>query len=94
MKYGLLIYLLAADVLALLLMLSDKRRARRGEWRIPEATLFLAALLGGALGGTVGMFLFRHKTKHIVFRVGFPLITLAQAALCIWFFCIKGGFGS
>ena len=89
MNMPLLIYLLAADVLALLLMLSDKRRARRGERRIPEATLFLAALLGGALGGTVGMFLFRHKTRHAAFRVGFPLITLVQAALCIWY---MGGF--
>ena len=87
-------YLIAADIVTLLLMLSDKHKARRGEWRIPEATLFLAALLGGALGGTVGMFLFRHKTKHIAFRLGFPFIALVQTALCIWFFCIKGGFGS
>ena len=86
----LLIYLLAADVLALLLMFSDKRRAKRGDRRIPEAALFLAALLGGALGGTVGMFLFRHKTRHAAFRVGFPLIALVQAALCIWY---MGGFG-
>ena len=92
MKYGLLIYLLAADVLAMLLMLSDKRRARRGERRIPEATLFLAALLGGALGGTVGMFLFRHKTRHLSFRVGFPLIALIQAGLCIWYLWHMGVF--
>ena len=90
MNMPLLVYLIVADVLAMLLMLSDKRRARRGDRRIPEATLFLAALLGGALGGTVGMFLFRHKTRHAAFRVGFPLITLVQAALCIWY---MGGFG-
>ena len=53
MNTPLLIYLVAADVLALLLMLSDKRRAKRRERRIPEASLFLAALLGGALGGTM-----------------------------------------
>ena len=90
MNTPLLIYLIAADVLALLLMLSDKRRAKRRERRIPEASLFLAALRGGALGGTIGMFLFRHKTKHIAFRVGFPLLALIQAALCIWY---MGGIG-
>ena len=90
MNIPLLVYLIAVNLLAAVLMFSDKRRARRRERRIPEATLFLAALLGGALGGTLGMFLFRHKTKHIVFRVGFPLLTLIQAALCIWY---MGGIG-
>ena len=90
MNSPLLLYLIVADVLALFLMLSDKRRARRGKERIPEASLFLAALLGGALGGPGGMFLFRHKTKHAAFRVGFPLLTLIQAALCVWY---MGGFG-
>ena len=90
MNIPLLVYLIAVNLLAAVLMFSDKRRARRRERRIPEATLFLAALLGGALGGTLGMFLFRHKTKHIVFRVGFPLLTLIQAALCIWH---MGGIG-
>lgn len=87
MNVWLIVYLAAADILLLLLMRSDKQRARRGERRTPEATLFLIALLGGALGGTLGMFLFRHKTKHLSFRLGFPLITLAQAALCIWLCC-------
>ena len=86
----LLIYLIVADALAMLLMLSDKRRAKRKKRRIPEASLFLAALLGGALGGTIGMFLFRHKTKHIAFLVGFPLLALIQTALCIWY---MGGIG-
>ncbi len=90
MNHVLLIYLLAADIVALLMMRSDKLRARRGDRRIPEATLFAAALLGGALGGTVGMFLFRHKTRHLSFRVGFPLITLIQIGLCLW---ITGVFG-
>ncbi len=90
MNYSLLIYLLVADVLTMLLMLSDKRRARKGERRIPEATLFLAALLGGALGGTLGMFLFRHKTRHLSFRVGFPLLALIQAGACLWYMGVFG----
>ena len=72
------------NLLAFALMGIDKRRAKTGRWRIPEKTLFLAAALFGGLGGTLGMFLFRHKTKHWYFRVFFPLFLLLQAAL-IWF---------
>ena len=60
----------------------DKNRARRGEWRISERTLFVFALLGGAVGGTIGMFAFHHKTRHRAFRLCFPLLAAAQLALC------------
>ena len=59
----------------------DKKRAIRGAWRISEASLFLTALLGGALGCTLGMQHFRHKTKHWYFKYGMPAIFLVQAAL-------------
>ena len=62
----------------------DKAKARRGAWRVSEKTLFVFALLGGAVGGTAGMFLFRHKTKHLSFRLLFPLLAAAQLALCAW----------
>ncbi len=65
----------------------DKYRAIRRRWRIPEATLFILALAGGACGGTVGMYSFRHKTKHWYFAVFFPLLALAQLAL--YFFVYK-----
>ncbi len=58
----------------------DKRRAKRGAWRIPEKTLFLPAVLGGGIGGTAGMFYFRHKTKHWYFRIFFPLLAILQLA--------------
>ena len=64
----------------------DKGKARRGKWRVSEKTLFVFALLGGALGGTAGMFLFRHKTKHWTFRLGFPLLAAAQLALLAWLY--------
>ena len=89
LNFPLLVYLAAANLLAMILMLADKLRARRRRERVPEAALFLSALLGGALGGTLGMFLFRHKTKHTAFRLGFPLLTLAEAALVFWY---MGGF--
>ena len=62
----------------------DKRKARRGTWRVPEARLFLFAALGGALGGCVGMRVFRHKTKHWTFVWGFPLLALAQLAFLLY----------
>ena len=62
----------------------DKHKARRGAWRISEKTLFVFALLFGAAGGTLGMYLFHHKTKHWYFRVGFPVLAALQLAL--WFY--------
>ena len=88
-NFGLLVYLAAANLLCLILMLADMLEAKSHRERIPEAALFLSALLGGAVGGTVGMFLFRHKTKHAAFRLGFPLLALAEAALVFWY---MGGF--
>jgi len=66
------------------LMGLDKFKAQTGRWRISERTLFVFALLGGALGGTAGMFLFRHKTRHRTFRLLFPLLAAAQLALCVY----------
>ncbi len=73
-------YLAAVNVLLCALMGIDKLLAKLRKRRIPERTLFLLAFLGGALGGTVGMYSFRHKTLHKAFVVGFPLLTLLQIA--------------
>lgn len=62
----------------------DKRRAVRGRYRIPEARLFLWALLGGGPGGLLGMRVFRHKTKHWYFVLGFSLIAAFQLAACAY----------
>ncbi len=74
-------YLLAANAAGLAAMALDKAKARRGAWRIPERTLFLLAFFGGSLGCTLGMFFFRHKTKHLKFRLGLPLILICQILL-------------
>ena len=75
------VYLLCMNLAAFLLMGADKRRARQHRWRFPEATLFLAAALGGSLGAVAGMRVFRHKTRHWYFVVGRPAILAAQLAL-------------
>ncbi|WP_297717080.1 DUF1294 domain-containing protein [Intestinimonas sp.] len=73
-----------ASAIDFALMGVDKWKARRDAWRIPEATLWLFALVGGALGGTLAMQVFRHKTRHWYFRFGFPLLTVLQVALLLW----------
>lgn len=76
--------LVLINAAAWLLMAVDKRRAKKGQWRIPERTLFLVTGLFGGLGGTLGMFMLHHKTKHWYFRLGFPLLLIIQAAVLIW----------
>lgn len=75
MKF-ILYYLLIINALGLLFMLIDKQKAKRNAWRIPEATLLTIAALGGSIGCIAGMYLFRHKTKHLKFTVGLPLLLI------------------
>ena len=83
MKYFLL-YLLLINAAAFLLMLVDKHKARKKRWRIPERTLIGSALLGGSVGALLGMYNFRHKTRHLKFTLGVPAILIAQIALAVW----------
>ena len=84
MKELILLYLLIINAIAFLLMLVDKQKARKNLWRIPEATLMTSALLGGSIGALIGMYTVRHKTKHLKFTLGIPLILIAQVALSIF----------
>ena len=83
MKYFLL-YLLLINAAAFLLMLIDKQKARKNRWRIPERTLIGSALLGGSVGALLGMYTFRHKTRHLKFTLGVPAILIAQIALAVF----------
>ena len=77
----LLIIYAVMSVIGFALMGIDKSRAINHKWRIKEATLFLIAFLGGGIGSTLGMFSFRHKTKHWYFRLVYTLFAAAQTAL-------------
>lgn len=79
-----LIYLLLINIIGFLLMFIDKKRAIRNKWRIQESTLFFIALLGGAIGTYLGMYTFRHKTKHLKFTIGIPLILISEIALFLY----------
>ena len=75
------LWLLAASVLDFSLMGADKRRAKAHRRRVPEKVFFWVAVLGGSPGAILGMWIFRHKTRHWYFRAGFPLLFLFQALL-------------
>lgn len=75
----------AMNVIAFVLMGVDKIKAKMDKRRIPEHVLFAFAILFGAMGGTIGMYSFRHKTKHWYFAVFFPALALVQFALLVYF---------
>lgn len=77
------LYTLLINAAGLAIMLLDKRLAIKKRWRVPEATLFLVALLGGAFGEILGMYLFSHKTLHKEFTIGLPLILFLHVALYV-----------
>ncbi len=81
-----LVYLLIINALGFVLMLADKYKARKNLWRIPEATLLTVAALGGSIGSLAGMYTVRHKTRHLKFTIGVPLILGIQVVAAVWLF--------
>ena len=77
-------WLAAVNAAGFLLMGLDKWKAKRGAWRIPEKTLFTAALLGGTVGVIAGMKTFRHKTRHGQFKYGLPVLLAVQLLAAAW----------
>lgn len=82
MKY-LYLYLIIINAVGWLIMLIDKQKAKKKAWRIPEATLMGIAAIGGSLGSLIGMYQFRHKTKHKKFTIGIPLFLIGHIILLI-----------
>lgn len=76
-------YLLIINAAGFLLMLVDKWKAKKNRWRIRESTLLIVAALGGSVGSLAGMYLFRHKTLHLKFTVGIPLILAGQCIAAV-----------
>ena len=79
-------YFIIINIISLILMFLDKRRAIKNKWRISENTLMLVSILGGSIGGILGMYTFRHKTKHIKFKVGIPIILIIQLLILSYVF--------
>ena len=78
------IYLLIINLIAFYLYWNDKRRAKKGKWRIPENTLLMIALIGGSVGALLGMKLFRHKTKHWKFKILVPMFLVIQITIAVY----------
>ena len=74
----LLCYIILVNLLGFYAMYTDKLRAKKRAFRIPEATLFTIAVIGGSIGSIAGMHTFRHKTKHWYFVYGMPMILILQ----------------
>ena len=83
MTEALLYYIIGVNVLTFLVFGIDKLKAKKGKWRISEATLLLLAIIGGSIGAWLGMKVWHHKTMHKKFKYGIPLILVLQIALLI-----------
>lgn len=79
----LILYVIIMNIAGFAAMGIDKRRAIKHAWRIPEARLFLFALLGGSIGSILGMYAFRHKTRHWYFVLGLPAVFILQVSAFI-----------
>lgn len=82
-----IIYFALISLVAIVVTVADKAAAKKGAWRVPEATLMLIGLFGGALAMLITMKTIRHKTKHMKFMIGLPLeIALHAAIICVVLF--------
>ena len=77
-------YLLAINIATFFLYGIDKYKAKKGKWRVSEATLLMMAVIGGSIGAWAGMRLWHHKTMHKKFKYGIPIIIIIQVALAVY----------
>ena len=77
-------YLLAVNIATFFLYGIDKYKARKGRWRISEATLLMMAVIGGSIGAWSGMRLWHHKTMHKKFKYGIPIIIILQVTIAVY----------
>ena len=77
-------YLLAVNIATFFLYGIDKYKAKKGKWRVSEATLLMMAVIGGSIGAWAGMRLWHHKTKHKKFKYGIPVIIMMQIAFWVY----------
>ena len=86
---ALAIYFVVINIVTFVVYGVDKSKSKKNKWRISEKTLILLAVVGGSVGTILGMNVFRHKTKHLKFSVGVPIIIALQVVLAVVFVCFK-----
>jgi uncharacterized membrane protein YsdA (DUF1294 family) len=82
----LLNFLVIINIIAFIVYGIDKLKAKKGKWRITEATLLLLAIIGGSIGAWCGVKVWHHKTLHKKFRYGIPLIIALQTAMVLYLY--------
>lgn len=90
MYKALITYLVAINLLGIIVTVADKKKAIKGKYRIPELDLWIIALLGGSLGTYITMKIVRHKTKHKNFMIGIPIIIIIQLVTSIFAYIFLG----
>ena len=86
---NIIIYLIIINLIGFFAMWLDKRKAKKGAWRIPEKSLFMITFLGGGIGTVAGMYTFRHKTQKPKFIIGLPGILILEIVAVIYYFITK-----
>ncbi|MDR0978873.1 MAG: DUF1294 domain-containing protein [Lachnospiraceae bacterium] len=86
---NILIYIIFINLITFLAMYIDKQKAKQHKWRTKEGTLFMLVILGGGIGGIVGIYMFRHKTKKLTFTVGFPTILILEILFIIYWLVVN-----
>lgn len=81
---GIIAYVTIINLITFILFGNDKRRSKKGGWRIPEKTLLGLCVIGGSVGGLLGMRVFHHKTKHLQFSLGIPIILILQVGIIVF----------
>lgn len=81
---NILLYLVMINIIGFFMMWSDKRKAKKGKWRIPEQTLFIVTAIGGGIGTIAGMYTFRHKTQKLKFTIGLPALVILEILIIIY----------
>ena len=78
-------YLIIINLITFIIFGIDKYKAIKDKWRVKEATLLGLSFIGGALGGMLGMYVFRHKTKKFYFFLGIPFMMILHVVLFVYF---------
>ena len=81
----LLVYIAVISLISIIVCIYDKKISKKNkvELRIPEKTLLILSAIGGSVAMFITMLITRHKTKHVKFMLGIPVIMALQAALAV-----------
>ena len=82
---NIIVYLIAINLIGVMAMWIDKKKAQKGAWRFSEKSLFMITILGGGIGTIAGIYTFRHKTKKLRFTIGLPTILVTEIVLAVYY---------